>query len=93
MKPCPKCLLEDLKVEELLITVQAYVRQLDPKEKATEAIYQERLAQCKACPHLYSGMCGKCGCYVQLRAAKALQKCPDVPARWTRTQKTQADDA
>ena len=54
-----------------------------PEEQRTdEATLSARLDACKACDRLMNGTCGLCGCYVELRAAKRLQRCPDVPGRW-----------
>ncbi len=92
MKPCPKCLLEELDEKALLLTVQEYVRQLDPRQKVPDDVYAARLDTCTACPRLVSGMCAKCGCYVQLRAAKARLACPDVPARWEVSARTCGTD-
>ena len=52
------------------------------EQRAEEAVMAARLEACKACDHLMSGTCALCGCYVELRAAKRVQACPDVPKRW-----------
>ena len=51
-------------------------------QRADEAVMAARLEVCKACDHLMNGTCALCGCYVELRAAKRVQGCPDVPKRW-----------
>ncbi|MEE1190836.1 MAG: DUF6171 family protein [Blautia sp.] len=48
----------------------------------TDEQYEQRLLMCRQCEHLLSGMCRKCGCYVEMRAAMKIRHCPDVPARW-----------
>ena len=46
--------------------------------------YAERLAACKACPHLIEKhmRCGKCGCLVEHKAKWRTTTCPDDPQRW-----------
>ena len=52
------------------------------EQRAEEAVFSSRLAACKACDNLLNGTCALCGCYVELRAAKRVQQCPDVPGKW-----------
>ena len=44
--------------------------------------YERRLMLCDTCSFMRGGMCGRCGCYVALRAAKRQQYCPDVHKKW-----------
>ena len=44
--------------------------------------YEERLRICTECDSLMNGMCGVCGCYVEMRAAVKTHYCPDVKKRW-----------
>ena len=39
--------------------------------------YKLRLEKCKKCDFLISGMCLKCGCYVEVRAAFNDKHCAD----------------
>ena len=52
------------------------------EQRADEAVMSSRLGVCRGCDHLTNGTCALCGCYVELRAAKKAQRCPDVPGRW-----------
>ena len=52
------------------------------EQRADEAVMASRLGVCQSCDHLMNGTCALCGCYVELRAAKRVQRCPDVPGRW-----------
>ena len=63
-------------------TLQAYIDAIPEDEKASGAVYEARLAKCKACHHLLDGMCVLCGCYVELRAAKVLQRCVLGDGTW-----------
>lgn len=81
--PC-RCLLAD-NWPELHRTVAEYVALLPEEQRVSGDIYQARLAVCGQCPHLRDGTCALCGCYVEARAAKKGQKCPDVPARWEKS--------
>ena len=61
--PCRKCLLREMdRIEE--------------DSKADKAVYEDRLAVCKECKYLNEGLCGACGCFVELRAVIAVNRCP-----------------
>lgn len=80
---CRRCLLADMESEQPLARlIQSYVDSLLPEQRAGETVYRERLARCSACDRLQNGMCVLCGCYVEARAAKASQRCPDRIDRW-----------
>ena len=68
--------------QPLAETIRALWEALPEGQRAPRPVYEERLRQCKGCEHLTSGTCRRCGCYVEARAMKAWQRCPDVPARW-----------
>ena len=42
-----------------------YIANLSPEDKVSDEEYEQRLMICRQCSHLLSGMCGKCGCYVE----------------------------
>ena len=48
-------------------SLYAYIARLEPEIKADEAVYEERLGICKGCDYLKEGLCGACGCFVELR--------------------------
>ena len=80
-RPC-RCLLKQAGEEELAQTVREYISTLDPDIKADEELYRSRLDKCKGCKNLFSGMCGKCGCYVEMRAAVKQNRCPSEEKLW-----------
>jgi len=49
---------------------------LDVDIKSPDVLYEERLSICIECDMLLAGMCRKCGCYVELRAAVTKNYCP-----------------
>ena len=79
---CRKCLLEEMDQEEVYADVQKYIAQIQKEERAEDALYRERLEQCRACDQLLAGMCRICGCYVELRAAVRVRACPLVHPKW-----------
>ena len=84
---CRRCLLADMPDQAALAASIAELIALLPDTlRAEEALRRDRLACCRRCPHLLDGMCALCGCYVELRAAKARMCCPDVPTRWGRAE-------
>lgn len=80
---CRRCLLGDMPSErELAAVIRERIALMPEEQRADEAVQAGRLARCRACDHLISGTCALCGCYVELRAAKRFQRCPDVPGKW-----------
>ena len=79
--PCKRCLLRQPD-GEYFKSIYQYIENLPPEQKASQAGYQERLALCRACPDLQNGMCAQCGCFAEVRAAKAAQSCPR--GRWSK---------
>lgn len=80
-KECKRCLLRQAAEEDTYRDIQAQLDKIDPEEKAEEGLYHKRLAACMNCDHLLSGVCMKCGCYVEFRAAFKNMKCPNVKDR------------
>ncbi|MBQ8183485.1 MAG: hypothetical protein IJ025_06275 [Clostridia bacterium] len=86
-RECKKCLLLESAEGDILKDIQEKITKLSPQEKCEQAEYEKRLELCKACDNLVSGVCMKCGCYVEFRAAFKNQKCPDVKDRkWKKCQ-------
>ena len=52
-----------------------YARAVSDSEKTIEEVYKKRLEICGKCNYLVEGLCILCGCYVEIRAAKAAQSC------------------
>lgn len=74
---CKKCLLREMQEKaEAFESMQAYIENIDPDNKASAELYEERLNICKECEMLLEAMCRSCGCYVELRAAVAKNYCP-----------------
>lgn len=71
-----------LSIREMLINfkneVLRYARMGAPH--VSEEAYENRLAECGACPHLEEYRCGMCGCVVEEKAKWATAECPDN--RW-----------
>lgn len=82
LTPCRKCLFSQMDDLSMYRQIEDYLAAMDPALKAPPARYRARLDRCRACEHLVSGTCQKCGCFVEVRCAKARQTCPDVPPRW-----------
>jgi hypothetical protein len=49
---------------------------VDDAEKA------RRLAICRECEHFDAGRCRLCGCFMAIKSAMALEKCPHDPPKW-----------
>lgn len=75
--PCKKCLLSDIEPGEELEKIKKLIELMPETEKAENDEYLRRLTLCKICEKLSSGTCIACGCYVELRAIKKKNHCPD----------------
>lgn len=83
MKPCKRCLIDAISEKELFASIRARIDDLPESERAPEPIYAERLSICQSCDALIGGTCMQCGCFVQLRAAKARMHCPHPKRFWS----------
>lgn len=63
-------------------SVREMVAALPEWRKTSEAEYNRRLGICKSCDFLGEGTCEKCGCYVDLRAARSEMHCPHENHFW-----------
>ena len=81
---CRKCLTREMGQTEYFQNLHEYIANLDQDLKVDDTVYEARLANCKTCDDLYQGMCRICGCYVELRAAMKMNRCPQVHPRWNR---------
>lgn len=80
---CRRCLLQEFaEGKKLYELIRDYIAAIPEEQRAEAAVYEERLNRCRGCDWLANGMCRLCGCYVEVRAAKARQRCPDTEARW-----------
>ena len=81
MKECRRCLLREAAENDVYESVRASVERVPPRDRTGEELYRARLEACRSCDSLISGVCMKCGCYVELRAAYRKMKCPDAKNR------------
>ena len=81
MKECKRCLLREAAENDTFEAIREKIDALSHTEKADDALYQQRLDACRECEFLLSGVCMKCGCYVEFRAAFQKMKCPNAAAR------------
>ena len=80
-RECKKCLLYESAEADMLADIKSRINKLTSQERADDDVYSHRLALCQQCDNLISGVCMKCGCYVEFRAAFIKQKCPDTRDR------------
>lgn len=77
LRSCKRCLTREMADQaEHFRFLRDYIDNMDSDIKAPERLYEERLALCRECEMLMQGMCRKCGCYVELRAAVTKRSCP-----------------
>ncbi|NLZ82083.1 MAG: hypothetical protein GX915_00285 [Clostridiales bacterium] len=73
---CKKCLIRDMDEYEEYKNMFEYIRNISDDIKSSQELYEERMEICKECDMLLSGMCRKCGCFVEMRAAVEKNYCP-----------------
>lgn len=81
MKDCKKCLLRESAEEDTFAAIREKLDALPAVDRADDILYQARLDACKTCEQLLSGVCMKCGCYVEFRAAFKRMRCPNARQR------------
>ena len=75
---CKKCLLYEAGEKVTYEEIMKYISTLDKNDLVSDELYQHRIEKCKNCDFLISGMCRKCGCYVEVRARLINKGCPNV---------------
>lgn len=83
---CPKCLLEELNDASITEQVRHTLSLIPDGQKVPETVYLERLAVCRNCDKLVSGMCRVCGCFVEVRAVYRKKSCPELHPKWQKTE-------
>lgn len=81
-KLCLRCLLDAADEKELAALIRKRVAALPDEQKADPQEYSRRLSLCMKCDELIGGSCRKCGCFVELRAAKNIMYCPHENPKW-----------
>ena len=79
---CKRCLLSEAGQIRAAQTIAELIALLPEEKRTPAAEYAARLESCRVCEALNAGTCGRCGCYVELRAAKAWMNCPHIQPRW-----------
>jgi hypothetical protein len=82
LRVCRKCLIRASSKEDFFRQLEAYISGLAEEDRVDQETYERRLSICNSCENLMEGMCRLCGCYVELRAALKVRRCPALPARW-----------
>lgn len=79
---CKRCLLSETDESELFKNVTELIAAMPEEMKTDGDSYRARISACGGCDMLYRGMCLECGCYIELRAAKAVMHCPAAKPKW-----------
>ncbi|MGN1090089.1 MAG: DUF6171 family protein [Huintestinicola sp.] len=74
--PCRRCLLSEFDKDLFLSSVAECIERIPEEKRTSEEEYSRRLSLCRECDMLNEGMCGECGCFAELRAAKNFMHCP-----------------
>lgn len=81
LRECKRCLLYEMAESVTYNEIMNYVATLDKNDLVSDNEFQNRISHCKSCDELISGMCRKCGCYVEVRARLKNQNCPNYDNR------------
>ena len=57
--------------------IKKYKDAIRQEDQVEEDEYEKRLSVCTECEKLNAGTCLSCGCYVELRAASRIARCPN----------------
>ncbi len=77
MNKCKRCFLYEIAGKEDVYAHVLRTRELlAAKDKASDSVYDKRLAIGRECDSLLEATCLKCGCYVEIRALKKDATCP-----------------
>ncbi len=79
---CKKCFLYELADKAAYESVKSYLDAMPEADRAEEALYRRRLKICRECESFLAAMCRKCGCYVEIRAARKDAHCPSGEEIW-----------
>ncbi|MDS0524677.1 DUF6171 family protein [Clostridium sp. SHJSY1] len=79
---CKRCLIQDSINNKYYKTVLEYINSLDASIKTDDTTYKLRLSLCKECDFLINGICNQCGCFVEIRACKKDNYCPNINSKW-----------
>lgn len=82
LRICRKCLPEREMGEAYFDNLARYIERMDESIKVAGEIYEHRLSICGTCEEQMQGLCRLCGCFVELRAAQKVRRCPCIPAKW-----------
>lgn len=81
-KPCTRCLLEEAGKRDVYELIKARIGEIPEALRTDESTYSLRLEICRSCEYQNAGTCLKCGCYSELRAARADGYCPHENRLW-----------
>ena len=81
-KLCPACFDDPSLDLQLLKTAADYAAGLSEDLCVAKGEYLRRMAVCEKCENLSRGVCGKCGCFVIVRAKRRNKSCPLRDDRW-----------
>lgn len=79
---CKRCLLLQIDPEGLYKKVNELIAVIPEDVKTDQEEYKRRLGICRECDGLENGICRECGCFVELRAATAKNRCPSALHKW-----------
>ncbi|MCI7766557.1 MAG: DUF6171 family protein [Oscillospiraceae bacterium] len=79
---CKRCFFAELDPSGIYREISDLISALPAEKRTDEKEYRRRLELCGRCSSLGEGTCGKCGCFVELRAAKKDMHCPHEISKW-----------
>ncbi|MGN0552809.1 MAG: DUF6171 family protein [Oscillospiraceae bacterium] len=79
---CKKCFFSEIDRNGIYKDISELIAALPSERRTDETEYRRRLKICGECDFLGEGTCGKCGCFVELRAAKKDMHCPSEEHLW-----------
>lgn len=93
LRVCRKCLPRQELDRDYFDNLARYIERMDEALKVDQDTYEARLSICGKCERLINGMCRLCGCFIELRAAQRVRRCPDIPAKWDAVRGIEEEDS
>ncbi|MCQ2476359.1 MAG: DUF6171 family protein [Clostridia bacterium] len=63
--------------QDIFADIQSRIERIPQDQKTDSNEYHLRLVACGECEYLIDGVCLKCGCYPEFRAAFSKNRCPN----------------
>lgn len=72
---CIDCGRNEAVTDESVERMKLRIAQSSDFHKVSQAVYEQRIQACRACPNYAARICGQCGCVMEIMAMLANTRC------------------